>query len=422
MKLPKNKHMRRILAAQLPADFADWLDYVAIISLFTYAWQVDPVYFAWFIVALTLPYVFIGPFSGALVDRLDIRTVMVLSNLGRAITTFALAFAGQPEIMLALVAFRGVVDSFFSPAKQVAIQALSERDELMSTNGFSHIINQMSKVAGPAVGGALLLIISPQMVFVVNGVISLCAVLILMTLPRNIREVKKLEDGEAKKSMFAEAGEGFKVVLAKPALWVTIGLGAMGFFAIFLHDTLIGPMTRELGFGENILGLSIAAVGAGGVAGALTIGSIKKQIHPYLIIGPAMMIVALFTAGLGLIAINGWSIPDYAFVAAFFTVGVIGAGTFVPLRTVLQLETPPDKMGRVTAVNEMTSIVAMLGAPFIGATLAAIYELGVPFIAGGALAFVIGIIALILIRFVKFSSPTDVEEETADLPNAEESV
>ncbi len=73
MRLPKNKNMRRILAAQLPADFADWLDYVAIISLLTYTWHVDPVYFAWFIVCLTLPYVFIGPFAGTLVDRMDIK-------------------------------------------------------------------------------------------------------------------------------------------------------------------------------------------------------------------------------------------------------------------------------------------------------------------------------------------------------------
>ncbi len=91
-------------------------------------------------------------------------------------------------------------------------------------------------------------------------------------------------------------------------------------------------------------------------------------------------------------------------VAAFFMVGAIGVGTFVPLRMVLQLETPPEKMGRVTAVNEMTTIVAMMSAPFIGATLATVYELAVPFILGGSLSFVLGVITLILIRFVHFTS------------------
>lgn len=418
MRLPKNKNMRRILAAQLPADFADWLDYVAIISLLTYTWMVDPVYFAWFIVCLTLPYVFIGPFAGALVDRMDIKKVMVLSNLGRALSTFALAFAGQPEIMLVLVALRGTVDSFFSPSKQVAIQALASRDELLATNSISHIINQASKVVGPAVGGALLLVVSPQMVFVVNGAVSLCAMFILLTLPANIRPIEEHDPSE-KRSMLADVMEGFSVVLQKPALWVTIGLAAVGFFAIFLHDTLIGPLTRELGFNETILGASIAAVGGGGVLGAVLLGNVKKQIHPYWMIGPSILIVACFTITLGLIAFNGWTIHPYMLVAAFFMVGVIGVGTFVPLRMVLQLETPPEKMGRVTAVNEMTSIVAMMSAPFIGATLATVYELAVPFILGGSLSFILGIITLILIKFVKFTEST-TPDEAADLPNAAE--
>ncbi|MCF4099116.1 MFS transporter [Maritalea mediterranea] len=419
MRLPQNSHMRRILLAQLPADFADWLDYVAIISLFTYTWQVDPVYFAWFIVCLTGPYVVIGPLAGALVDRFDLKGVMVGANFGRALTTFALAFAGLPELMLVLVALRGAVDSFFSPAKQVAIQTLATRDELMATNSASHVINQTSKVAGPAVGGALLLLISPQMVFVVNGVVSLLAMAILLGLPANLKPKTdtSTDVGDKSTSMFSEIAKGFAVVLEKPALWVTIGLAAMGFFAIFLYDTLLGPLTRELGFDQTILGMSIAAVGGGGVLGALLLGSVKRQIHPYLLMGPSMIIVSGFTILLGWLAINGWVIPSYVFIAAFFTVGVINVGTFVPIRIVLQLETPPDKMGRVTAVNEMTSIVAMMSAPFIGASLAALYELGVPFIVGGSLTLILGILTLILIKFVHFSAAGDL----ADLSKAPES-
>ncbi len=117
MKLPNNKNLRRILAAQLPADFADWLDFVAIISLFTYTWSVDPIYFAFFAMAYSLPYLVIGPFSGALVDRYEIKTIMVWSNLGRAAATFALVFASFPEFVLVLVLFRSSVDSFFLACK-----------------------------------------------------------------------------------------------------------------------------------------------------------------------------------------------------------------------------------------------------------------------------------------------------------------
>ncbi|AVX03733.1 DTMP kinase [Maritalea myrionectae] len=423
MRLPKNKNMRRILAAQLPADFADWLDYVAVITLFTYVWQVDTIYFAWFAVSFSLPYILVGPLAGALVDRSDLKSVLVLSNLGRALSTFSLIFASQPEIMLALIALRSSIDSFFSPAKQVAIQALVERDELMATNSVSHVINQASKVAGPAVGGALLIWVSPQAVFGVNGAVSLLAMAIFMTLPRKI-EAKQTEDHDAqqeaggKASMLNDILSGFAIVFSTPALWTTIMLGAMGFFAIFLHDTLIGPVTRELGFDATILGISVAAVGGGGILGAVTLGSMKRHIHPFLLIGPSMIIVSAMTMLLGSVAIYGWSIHPYIFVAAFFVVGFVGTGTFVPLRTVLQLETPSGKMGRVTAVNESLSLIAMISAPFIGATLASIYHIGVPFVFGGTITLVLGIVALILIKFVPFTSP----EDAPDLPKTAETV
>lgn len=48
---------------------------------------------AFFIVALSVPYVIIGPFAALLVDRAPIGRVLVVSNLGRALATLALVFA-----------------------------------------------------------------------------------------------------------------------------------------------------------------------------------------------------------------------------------------------------------------------------------------------------------------------------------------
>ena len=421
MKLPKNKDLRRILVAQLPADFADWLDFVAIISLFTYTWAVDPIYFAFFAMAYSLPYLVIGPFSGALVDRYEIKTIMVWSNFGRACTTFALAFASFPEFVLALVLLRSSVDSFsLSTAKQSAIQALADKSELMATNSLSQVINQVSKLAGPAVGGALLLVVSSQTVFFINGLVSIGAMAILLALPKSLKSKSPDSDKEEtteKKGIFHEIAEGYKTVGQIPALWVTIGLGAFGFFAVFLHDTLIGPVTKQLGFDQSVLGLSITAVGAGGVLGALALGSIKRHYHPYLMIGPGMIFAAFFTLLLGFAAIYNWALPLWVFVPAFFIVGFVSSAVFVPMRTVLQMETPPDKMGRVTAVNEAMTVLAMMGAPFIGALLASQFGLGVPFVVGGGLSLLLGLIALLIIPIIKFQKAEEAPDD-AELSKA----
>ena len=80
----------RLLLAQAPADLADWLDFVALGGLLVFHWGVGPVALAWLAVALGAPYVLVGPFMGALVDRVPLRAALVLSNLGRALATLAL--------------------------------------------------------------------------------------------------------------------------------------------------------------------------------------------------------------------------------------------------------------------------------------------------------------------------------------------
>jgi len=415
MKLPKSRDLRRILVAQLPADFADWLDYVAIISLFTFTWSVEPVYFAFFALAFSLPYLVVGPFSGALVDRYDLKTVMVWSNFGRALTTFALVFAGQPEIVLVLVFLRGCIDSFYSPAKQSAIQTLAEKSELMATNSLSQVLNQASKLVGPAVGGALLLFMNAQAVFVVNGCISLLALAILLGLPKALRSTagksEEKQDDKKKQSIFIEIADGYKTIGRIPALWASIGLGAFGFFAIFLHDTLIGPITKLLGFDQSVLGLTITAVGAGGVLGALAMGSVKRALHPFSLIGPGMIVAALLTLLLGSAATFLWAFPIWIFVPGAFVIGFASSAIFVPMRTILQLETPPDKMGRVAAANEAVTVVAMMSAPFIGALLATNYGLGVPFLVGGGLSLLVGFGAIAMVPLIKFKTAEDQPDE-----------
>jgi len=414
MQLPKSADLRRILIAQLPADFADWLDYIAILTLMTYIWRVDPIYFAWFALFLAVPYVIIGPIAGAMVDRWELKKVMILSNLGRAVTTAALIFAPDINYILALVFLRGAVDAFYSPAKQVAFQALADKDELMATNSLSFIINQVSKVIGPAVGGALLLWLAPQQVFFANAILSVLAAAILLGLPAKVRKLEasdKDDTMEKKRSLLADIGEGFQEIGSKPILAGALLLGSVGFFAMFLYDTMIGLAVRDLGFTQEIFGTSIAFVGAGGVLGALLLGNIKREVHPFHYFGGAMLIVGPVGAFFGYAVIAQLTINPILFLSIFAVVGFVGAGMFVPQRTVLQRETAPDKMGRVASVNEGLSLLAIAISPFVGALIARTYGLGYAFYLGGGIIFVTGMLALILSISIKPSATSQTEND-----------
>lgn len=386
--------LRRLLMAQTPADFADWLDAVAVIALLSYRWQVGPFVFACLAVAYALPYLLAGPAAGALVDRMEVRRVLILSNLGRGLATCALAMAPGWPVLLALIALRGGADCFFTPAKQAALQALAPPERLTAANGLSHALNQTSKIVAPSLGGLLLLFLPPAGVFLITGLLSFLAVAVLTGMPT----LPGHSGGQDRKGLWAEVRDGLAEVRHNAPVHHVIGLTAAGFFAMFFYDTLIGPLFRDLALSETALGLAIASVGAGGVAGALWIGAGTALRRPFLWVAGASALGALTVAGLGLAGLLGLNPAPATVCIAFAAAGFATSCQIVPARVILQTAVPPERIGRVSALSETAASLAILVAPFPGAALATAFGAGAAFVVGGALMLAVAIWAAGLAR------------------------
>jgi MFS family permease len=379
MKPKMSAPLRKLLIAQIPADFADWLDFVAIGALLAFVWQVDPFVFAMLAVSFGLPYLVVGPFAGVAVDRANINRVLILSNIGRAVMTAVLFFAPNWWILMIFIMLRGTVDTFYTPAKQAAIQSLAGEDTRMRANGISHAINQASKIAAPALGGALLIWLTPQSIFLVNALVSVAAAVILLRLPVIARKPSDASEPSIMQSLRDGLQEVRTSAILRPAL---IMMGA-GYFAMFFYDTLIAPLTRELGFSQTTLGLSLAAVGAGGVLGAILLGLGTSQQRPFFLVAIGSGTGAVIVIAVGVIEAAGLLVDLWVFLGMFAILGFCSAMTVVPYRTVIQNNVSDARIGRVTALSEAINTVALLTAPFIGAAIASFLTYGAAFIAGG---------------------------------------
>lgn len=89
-------------------------------------------------------------------------------------------------------------------------------------------------------------------------------------------------------------------------------------------------------------------------------------------------------------------IDPIAFLLGFFLIGICVAFVQIPYRSLLQLETAPEKMARVVAIGEAVIAIAMLSAPLLGGFLVTQFEIGIPFAVGGALMIFIGIIGAMI--------------------------
>ncbi|MEQ9812454.1 MAG: MFS transporter [Azospirillaceae bacterium] len=385
--------IRRLLLAQIPADLADWLDFVAFGALLAYGFGEGPVALALLVVAMGLPYVLIGPFAGVLVDRVDLRWAMILANAGRGLATGAVFFAVDIELVIALAFLKSTADSAFSPAKQAALASLTPRALLPAANGLSHAINQATKVAGPAFGGALFLIMAPRQVFLVNAAISAIALVLVLRLPAAMRA-----PAAAERRFWREIGDGFAHFRRTPALLVGLAGLSAGLFAIFLYDALIPLLTRSLALDETVFGLAIAAVGLGGVVGALLIAQVGEAARPLRQMALGALMSGLLFALVGHMAAGDLPASGWLLICLFALIGGTTSLMMVPYRVLLQRETPAALLGRVTAVGEAVSTMALLAGPPAGALLAGLGGLPLPFLAGGYATILVGLGLVLAVR------------------------
>lgn len=372
--------LRSLLIAQAPADFADWLDFIAIGALLAFVWQAPPLAYALLAVAFGLPALIVGPIVAGWIDSADLRRVMIWANLGRAVTTFALIAAPGWPVLLVFVALRTAVDAAFSPAKQAALQAVAA-DNLTRANQLSTTINQLSKVLAPTLGGALLAVIAPSQLFVLNGGLSLVAAALLLRFPSNVREPAEAEP------IWQGLRGSWAQVRGTPALRFAVLAMGLVLFANFLFDTLIPPHLSALGLDQTDLGLSIAAVGVGTILGALA-PMAPDRLSVWIVLGA--LFAGALTIALGVVEVAGFPATRTQIIAMFFGLGLASGRVFVPLRVMMQDNTPSTQMARVAALSEAVNTLALLTAPFVGAAIAAGTSTGWSFVAGGLVFLALG--------------------------------
>lgn len=377
---------RRLALASVPADFADWLDYAAVVGLLVFVWDEGPFVLALFALALTLPYVAVGPLLAMVVDRTPLTRVLVLSNLGRGLATLALVFAPSTAVVLLLVFMRSSIDSAFTPARQAAIQASTPPELLTTANGLHQAINQTSKIAGPALGGLLLTVMPAQSVFAINAVLSLIAAAVVFGIVLPVPEKR-----EAGGSFWVELSAGVAEFKRSGLLMTALVFSSIAYFAFFLYDALIALLVDDFGYGATAFGLSIAASGGGGLIGALLAGRVTSG-NPIASMSVGAVVAGLTASVLALAAIAGVQLPMPVFLLGMAFAAGSTAFMLVPYRTIVQSEAPKDRIARVFAAGEAVTMAVMLSAPFIGSFIASLYGTGAAFLVGGVLLIALGLV------------------------------
>ena len=199
-----------LIAASAASQLGDWLYNAALLG-YVYSATGSPGWVGAATIFRLLPYALLGPVGGAVADRYDRRTVLLVGDLLRCAQMFALAavvaFDGPVALVIALTALASAAGTAERPAAMALLPRLVGEARLGPANALLHTVQDLGIVAGPALGAVLLAVTTATAAFVVNGLTFAISAVLISTMRRNIMPVDVREGDGA----VAQIAHGLRV-------------------------------------------------------------------------------------------------------------------------------------------------------------------------------------------------------------------
>lgn len=315
-----------------------------------------------------VPGIMFASIAGALVDRWNRRTILIVSELVSAVTVLGLALLYEAGSLVTwhifvVVGIQSLVRAMQMPALSSVVVLLAPKDQVGRANGFVMLAQALGNTVGFAGGGVLLVTIQLDGVLLVDFVTFLLNIVIIsfVRIPRPPRSAAASEAGSG--GLLAEIRVAWRVLGTRRALRTLLLFSATLNLSLGFADAMLTPLVLSFA-SAAALGLVVAAMGVGTIGGSSALaawGGPRRRING----------LAGFALPLGLFLCIGASrpsIPVIIIAALGFTFCfTITDGT---TRNILQLQVEPDVQGRVFATYNMISGAALAVAYILAGPIA----------------------------------------------------
>ncbi len=306
-----------------------------------------------------VPAALVGPFGGALADRIPRRrlllaTTSVQTLLAGLLTLLAATGTPSPGVVAGIVFLAGCTQSLGFPAFTAILPDLVPKDELVGAVALSSAQWNLGRVVGPALAGIVIAAGGYSWAFAVNtaSFLAVIAVLLVLRLPSPAPH-----DGS---SIFGSIRQGLRFVRDEPGLRVVVGYMTLNSLLAAPFIALIPTMALQvLDGGPGATSALVTAQGIGAVTMALSLGILTARFG-----SRRVLLAVLYLLPLALV-IYAYS-PTLVFaVGALLVVGFLYLGALSSFTSIAQLRSPSHVRGRVMSV-----LMVLLGSVYpIGAVI-----------------------------------------------------
>jgi len=402
-----NRNFRRLFAGRLITNVGDSLYFVAATWL-VYDLTGDPVFsgLAGFLVMAPQG---LQAFAGPLVDRWDLRRLLVGTQVVQGVVILALPVAAHVGmlsvwVVLTVLPLLALLNQFVYPAQSAALPRIVDQDELVSANSLFSLAHQGTELIATAAAGILIAAIGATALFVVDSVTFAAAALLFATIhvppagsgdatgaaasessaeaPTAVADGGQETPASEDESLSEEPDgyreslrEGFGFVRGTILVPIVIGGTLVNFVASGATIGVLPAFADSLG-GSGAYGALMAAMAGGMLVGAIVASSLDDLPFGRLTIGSFLLSGVCWMA-----AITAAWLP--ATVVLFALAAVPIGASNVLLSSVVQSVVPDRLLGRVSGLLGSASTAAVPVGALLGGAAASVFGPAAVMFAGG---------------------------------------
>lgn len=349
--LKKNSEFRNLWYGQVVSELGDWLNSIAIYALVLQLSDAGMTLAA-VMMAKLLPIFFVSPFAGVVIDRMDRKTVMFVSDVLRFLVVLCfLMIDDKSELWLlyTLVVIEISLAGFFEPARSAILPSLTAKEDIVTANALSGSTWSVMLALGAALGGVVVALFGIKTAFVVDAFTFLVSAWFIS------RIKTRREDPQGKKEPLSRGGfksfiQGARYLRSEPIVLVLTflksGLAISGGIM-----TLIPLYARKLFSNSSAISMAIGVMySCRGLGAAIGPVLIKKVFGESCRVLQMSILTAFFLSALSFIFLaeshNLWTASASLGSATFF-----GSLIWVFSSAMIHLEAKEEFMGRIFSLD-----------------------------------------------------------------------
>jgi MFS family permease len=341
VRVPEHRGYRRLLLARLISALGTWTAFFAVrIALYNQtssAWWVSILLFCELV-----PGVILGIAVGPLIDHWSRKRMMVLSDLGGAVTFGLLPFVHSPAAICALSAVAGFSAAFFRPGCYSAIPNLVREDAVVAANALVQGAENLATLMGPVLAGVGIALLGSGTVYALNSVSFVISGILILRIATPLQSHVLARIG---RTHWREVRSGLRLVRTDyhlSSLFLIWSWATLAYTGINVAEIVL--TTDAYGAGNPGFGVFVACSAAGILIGNVVAVSFISRLTVYGGYRASFLVTA---AGVALCAVS----PTLAIGCVGAVIFGIGNGIGLVCNVTLIQQVVADNMrGQIFAV------------------------------------------------------------------------